>query len=220
MKIIPNSRNEYLRRINEIITVLKKMISVIEYKKILFLPTFPFLRNTERARTKRAFDESAPARMRKVLEDLGPAYIKLGQMLSTRPDLIGIETAKEFEKLTDNTPVTPFEEILEIIEKELGQDPYEIFETIDKTPLGSASIGQIHKGKLKESGKEIALKVQKPNIEQVVDSDIKIMKFLATQADKYIVQTQSFNLPAIISEFERAIFKELDYIEEMINMKH
>lgn len=158
--------------------------------------------------------------MRKVLEDLGPAYIKLGQMLSTRPDLIGIETAKEFEKLTDNTPVTPFEEILEIIEKELGQDPYEIFETIDKTPLGSASIGQIHKGKLKESGKEVALKVQKPNIEQVVDSDIKIMKFLATQADKYIVQTQSFNLPAIISEFERAIFKELDYIEEMINMKH
>lgn len=220
MKIIPNSRNEYIKRINEIISVLKKNDFGYLIQENTFLPTFPFLRNKEEEEAERAFDESAPARMRKVLEDLGPAYIKLGQMLSTRPDLIGVTTAKEFEKLTDNTPITPFDEILEIIRTELNQEPYDIFESIDETPLGSASIGQVHKAVLKESGEEVALKIQKPNIEQVIDSDIKIMKFMASKADRYIAQTQSFNLPAILTEFERAINKELDYIEEMINMQH
>lgn len=165
-------------------------------------------------------DESVPLRIRKVLEELGPAYIKLGQMLSTRPDLIGFEIAEELQQLRDNTPVTPFDDIKEVIEEELGQPIENVYEDIDKNPLGSASIGQVYKAKLKNTGEEIAIKVQKPKSREIIESDIKIMKFLAKRIDKYISTTKTFNLPAIVSEFERSILKEINYLEEVMNMQN
>lgn len=220
MKIIPSTRNDSIKRIEEIYRVLKKNDFGYLIEENTFFKKFPFLKDTKRRKYKELPDESIPERIKNVLEELGPTYIKLGQMLSTRPDLIGVEIAKELESLRDNTPITPFNEIKEVIEKELEKPIDEVYKEIDEKPIGSASIGQVHKGILLENNQEVAIKVQKPYVKETIESDIKIMKFLSDKIDKYINQTKVYNIPAILSEFERSIFKEIDYTEELINMKN
>lgn len=219
MKVISSPQNENLKRINEIYQVLKKNDFGYLIEENTFLKKFPFLRNRKIEKEEEIADEKIPVRIRKVFEELGPAYIKLGQMLSTRPDLVGIEIAEELEYLRDNTPITPFNEMKEVIESELERPVDEIFSKIDENPIGSASIGQVYKAKL-NTGEEVALKVQKPNSYEIVKSDVEIMKFLAKRIDRYIYKTRSYNLPAVVKEFERSIFKELNYLEEVMNMKN
>ncbi len=220
MKVIANSRNDNIKRLNEIYKVLKKNDFGYLIEENTFFKKFPFLRNYQAEKEESFLDESVPLRIRKVLEELGPAYIKLGQMLSTRPDLVGIEIAEELQKLRDNTPTTPFDEIKNVIESELKSPIEEIYSEIDEIPLGSASIGQVYKARLKSNGKEVAIKVQKPNSYEIIKSDIEIMKFLATKIDRFLSVTRTYNLPAMVSEFERSIFKELNYMEEVMNMKN
>ena len=157
--------------------------------------------------------------LRKAFEELGPAYVKLGQILCTRPDLVGNEIADELKLLRDNTPVTPFEEIREVIEGELGQSLDEVYSEFDEEPIGSASIGQVYKATLKENDERVAVKVQKPGSYDIVVNDIAIMKYLVEKVDKYVTKARVFNLPAIIKEFERSILKELDYMEEVMNIQ-
>ena len=219
MKVTSNSRNDNIKRINEIYNVLKENDFGYLIEENTFFKKFPFLRNKEYQKEVAILDETVPIRIRNVLEQLGPAYIKLGQMLSTRPDLVGIEIAEELQQLRDNTPVTPFDEMKPLIEEELDGPIDEIFSSIDETPIGSASIGQVYKATLKVENIEVAIKVQKPNIREIIESDIKIMKFLATRIDKFISSTRVYNLPAMVSEFERSIFKELNFMEEMMNLQ-
>lgn len=206
MKIISNTKNDSIKRVEEIYKVLKKNDFGYLIEENTFFKNFPFLKDTKRGKYKELPDESIPKRIKDVLEELGPTYIKLGQMLSTRPDLIGVEIAKELESLRDNTPTTPFNEIKEVIEKELGKPINEIYKEIDEKPLGSASIGQVHKGILLENNKEVAIKVQKPHVRETIESDLKIMKFLSDKIGKYINQTKVYNIPSILTEFERSIF--------------
>ncbi|MEE0939033.1 AarF/ABC1/UbiB kinase family protein [Methanobrevibacter sp.] len=220
MKVKTSTRNDNLKRINEIYQVLKKYDFGYLIEENTFLKKFPFLRNSKVSEEHEIPDKSAPLRIRKVLEELGPAYIKLGQMLSTRPDLVGIEIAKELEKLRDDAAVASFDEIKEVIESELDQPMSNIFVNVDENPIGSASIGQVHKARLRKTNEEVAIKVQKPNSVEMIETDIQIMKFLVTRADKYITATRSYNLPAMISEFERSIFKEVNYLEEVMNMQN
>lgn len=220
MKVIPNSGNENIKRLNEIYHVLKKNDFGYLIEENTFFKRFPFLRNYKSKEDELDTDDSIPIRIRKVLEELGPAYIKLGQMLSTRPDLIGNEIAEELQSLRDNTPTTPFNEIKKVIESELGMPIDEVYSEIDENPIGSASIGQVYKAKLKSTGEEVAIKVQKPNSREIIESDVKIMRFLATRIDKYVMQVKSYNLPAVVNEFERSIFKEINYMEEVINMQN
>ena len=111
------------------------------------------------------FDESFDVSgLRFAMEDLGPAFIKLGQLLATRPDLVGTEIADDLKKLRDNTPATPFDEIREVIEEEIEKPLEEVYSEFDEEPLGSASIGQVYKAKLKDNGMKVAVKVQKPGI--------------------------------------------------------
>lgn len=220
MKVIPNAGNENIKRINEIYLVLKKNDFGYLIEENTFFKKFPFLRN-RKAKEEGIFpDESIPIRIRRVLEELGPAYIKLGQMLSTRPDLVGVEIAEELQKLRDNTPTTPFDEIKKVIESELQLPIDEVYSEIDEEPIGSASIGQVYKAKLKSTGEDVAIKVQKPNSREIIESDVKIMKFLAIRIDRYLSITQTYNLPAMVSEFERSIFKEINYLEEVMNMQN
>ena len=184
MKIISNTKNDSIKRVEEIYKVLKKNDFGYLIEENTFFKNFPFLKDTKRGKYKELPDESIPKRIKDVLEELGPTYIKLGQMLSTRPDLIGVEIAKELESLRDNTPTTPFNEIKEVIEKELGKPINEIYKEIDEKPLGSASIGQVHKGILLENNKEVAIKVQKPHVRETIESDLKIMKFLSDKIGK------------------------------------
>ena len=220
MKVITSPQNGNLKRINEIYKVLRKNAFGYLVDENTLLSNFPFLKKRKIKKEEEIAEEPVPVRIRKVFEELGPAYIKLGQMLSTRPDLVGVETAEELESLRDKTPVTPFNEIKEVIESELERPIDEIFSKIDENPIGSASIGQVYKATLKENGEEVALKVQKPKSYEIVKSDVEIMKFLASRIDKYIYQTKTFNLPVVVKEFERSIFKELNYLEEVMNMQN
>ena len=220
MKVIATPRNENLKRINEIYRVLKKNDFGYLIEENTFFKKFPFLRNYKLEKTAEFPDETIPERIRKVLEELGPAYIKLGQMLSTRPDLVGIEISEELQSLRDNTPITDFSEIKKVIEEELEKPIDEIYSEIDETPIGSASIGQVYKAKLKSNGKEVAIKVQKPNSYEIIKSDVQIMNFLAKRVDRYVFRMKSFNLPMMANEFERSIFKELNYMEEVMNMEN
>lgn len=164
-------------------------------------------------------EEINASNLRLAFEELGPTFVKLGQILCTRPDLVGNDIAEELTKLRDNTPVTPFEEIKEEIEEELEQPLDEIYSEFNEEPIGSASIGQVYKAKLMENDEEVAVKVQKPGSYETVALDLAILKRICYAADKYITRTRTFNLPAIMSEFERSILKELDYMEEVMNIQ-
>lgn len=156
--------------------------------------------------------------LRYAMEELGPAFIKLGQLLATRPDMVGNEIADDLKLLRDNTPVTPFDEIRKVIEGELGQPLEEVYSEFNEEPLGSASIGQVYKATLKDSGMEVAVKVQKPGIREVIEPDVKILNRLAGTVDKHVTKSRTYNLPAMAKEFERSIFKELNYMEEVKNI--
>ncbi len=156
--------------------------------------------------------------LRYALEELGPAFVKLGQLLATRPDLVGNEIADDLKLLRDNTPATPFDEMRKVIEGELGKPLDEVYSEFNEEPIGSASIGQVYRATLKETGMQVAVKVQKPGIYDIIVSDVKILNRLAGTVDRYVARSRTFNLPAMAKEFERSIFKELNYMEEVRNI--
>lgn len=219
MKIISKPKNSEIKRINEIYRVLKKNDFGYLIEENTFFKTFPFLRNRKLSKDKELPDEAVAIRIRKVFEDLGPAFIKLGQMLSTRPDLVGIGISEELRKLRDEAPITEFNEMKEVLEIEFGTQIDEIYEDINETPIGSASIGQVYTAKLKENGEKVAIKVQKPNTEEIIKTDIKLMRFISSRIDRFLTQAQVYNFPAIIDEFERSILKEINYLDEVRNIE-
>jgi ubiquinone biosynthesis protein len=166
----------------------------------------------------RELDSTAPYRIRSALEDLGTTFIKLGQVLSTRPDLVGKDVADELAKLQDDVPPVPYDSIKRVIETEFNSSLDDLFEDFDDEPLASASIAQVHRARLKD-GTEVAVKVQKENITDLIIKDISIMRYLAEQADNRIENLKYYNLPSIVDEFERTINKELDFAQEARNIE-
>ena len=140
-------------------------------------------------------------------------------MISTRPDLVGESIASEFSKMQADNPTVPFSEIKKIVEEELGGPIGDNFDIFHEIPLSTASIGQVHIAKLK-NGPYVAVKIQKPDIEDLIKSDLAIMKFLAKRIDQYIPKAKPYNFPTVINEFERSILKEIDYNQELNNMDH
>jgi ubiquinone biosynthesis protein len=161
---------------------------------------------------------SRAERVRMACEELGPTYIKFGQILSTRPDLVPIDFIKELSKLQDNVPSSPFSEVSKIIESELGGTPEEIFEFFEKTPLASASIGQVYRAALKD-GEAVAVKVQRPGIKKIIEVDLEIMLHLATLMEHHIEEMSLHQPVKIVEEFARTLEKEIDYTIEATNME-
>jgi ubiquinone biosynthesis protein len=157
-------------------------------------------------------------RMRLVLEELGPTFIKFGQIMSTRPDLIPLELIPELKKLQDAVP--PFSEAkaVSLIEQELGKPISEVFKSISHSPLAAASIAQVHKAILIE-GEEVVVKVQRPGIDRTIETDLEIMFHLAMMIEKHVQEMRSLNIVKIVEEFERAINKELNFVIEASNME-
>ncbi|MHC1598392.1 MAG: ABC1 kinase family protein, partial [Candidatus Methanofastidiosia archaeon] len=151
-----------------------------------------------------------------IFEELGPTFIKLGQILSTRPDIISKEYVEEFSKLQDSVAPISFDKIKEAIEKELNAPLDTIFTFVDEVPIASASIGQVHRGILLD-GNEVAIKVQKPNIERVINTDTEIMRNLAKRSKNLFGQRSPYDPEEIVEEFAKAIKKELDYNIETAN---
>ncbi len=160
--------------------------------------------------------ESVPMRIRKTMEELGGAYVKLGQLLSIRPDLIPIEYCEEFKHLRDETAPMQFLKAKKIIEQELKQPLNKTFSYFEKYPLGSASIAQVHKAKL-HSGKNAVVKVQRLGIEKEFAEDIDILYYLAHKIEKHI-NAKTFSPVLIVQEFERYTKNELNFICEAKNI--
>ncbi|MBI4140741.1 AarF/ABC1/UbiB kinase family protein [Candidatus Woesearchaeota archaeon] len=165
---------------------------------------------------KHEFPESIPQKIRAVMEELGGAYIKLGQLLSMRPDLIPPEYCEEFKRLRDDTTPLQFSTIKSTIEKEFRQPIQRLFKTIEKTPLGSASVAQVHKATL-HNGKNVVIKIQRPNLKQQFEEDTDILYYLAHKIEQRL-KKNTFNPIAIIQEFERYTKNELNFVIEATNI--
>jgi len=161
---------------------------------------------------------SRPQRLRMAFEELGPTYIKLGQVLSTRPDLVPADFAKELAKLQDEVPPFSFSEVKALVEAEFGL-PYEaVFDELEEQPLASASIGQVHRARLKD-GEDVAVKFQRPGIRKVIEVDLEIMLHLATLAERHIKEFEIHRPVKIVEEFARILEKEIDYHIEATSME-
>ena len=210
------TQSKNMKRVNEIVDVLRKYEVEYLIEQSSFLKRLPF---RKRKAEELDLDDTFEMRIRLSFEELGATFIKLGQLLSTRPDLVGQELAYELTKLQDDAPPIPFETVKEIIESELDDDMENLFAEFEEKPIGSASIGQVHKAKF-HNGTEVAVKVQKPGVEELIDTDLDIMHFFAGRVNQFVRRSRVYNFPAIISEFERSIKMEIDYKYESSNISH
>ncbi len=157
-----------------------------------------------------------PEHLRLVFEELGVGFIKLGQMLSTRSDLLAPEFVTELAKLRDAVPSASAEIVNDQVRRELGKPPSELFTEFDSQPLGSASIGQVQAARLK-TGEEVVLKVQRPGVEEQAEMDIAVLSDLAEMARKRTDWGRLYDLPAMVDEFAQTLRDELDYVIEAAN---
>lgn len=205
-----------LSRFDEIIKILRKY----DFDKVLGQTTrnkiSPFRNEAD---NKELLKEDFPIRLRLMLQELGTTFIKFGQLLASRSDLVGEKISEELSQLHDDNPPVNYEEIKELIEDQLGGSLNEFFVEFSEKSLATASIAQVHVAKL-HSGEKVAVKVQKPNIEDIVETDLSIMKFIANESDRFDTGFKHLNLPAVIHEFDRSIHKEMDFDNELMNIRH
>jgi ubiquinone biosynthesis protein len=171
-----------------------------------------------RKRTEPVEKLTRSQRMRMAFEELGPTYIKLGQVLSTRPDLMPADFVNELAKLQDEVPPFPFGEVKDAVEAEFGKPSEELFDELEEQPLASASIGQVHKARLKD-GEAVAVKIQRPGIQKVIEVDLEIMLHLTTLAERHIKEFEIHRPVKIVEEFARTLEKEIDYNIEATHMQ-
>ena len=155
----------------------------------------------------------SPQRIRLVLEELGPSFVKLGQLMSTRADIFPPEYIEEFKKLQDQVPPTPFPAIKRVVETELKKPLERIFHDFEAQPAAAASVGQVHVATL-FSGEKVAVKIIRPGIDKKIREDIRLMYFLATRIEKIFEVGRILGVVNLVKEFERVIFRELDMLIE------
>lgn len=157
-----------------------------------------------------------PARVRRVLEELGPTFIKLGQVLATRVDLFEPEWIAEFSKLQDSVPPVPYADVLQQLSEDLGGPPEEIFAAFDSKPLAAASIAQVYRARLKD-GSEVVVKVRRPGIQPIIEADLRWLMRLAEHAETESPELRSFNPQEIVRQFARSLRRELNFAAESRN---
>ena len=205
-----------INRLNQIILVLFEGGFGYLLNKIKLGHKVPL---RKKLKLRLATDKLKPeARVRLILEKLGPTFVKFGQLMSVRPDLIPKKYIREFEKLQDDVEPVPFKEIGKIIEDEFGQPINKIFRSFGKEPIASASVSQVHKAVLK-NGKKVAVKVQRPKIKNVIETDIEIMGVIAELIQKHSPELAKFNPVGIVNEFAQWTEKEFDFKSEARNAK-
>ena len=214
-KIVKEVRD--INRLREILTVLFEEGFDFLIDKIRLKHNVPLTKRVKaRIEQKKGFP--LEKRLRLTLERLGPTFIKFGQVLSVRPDLIPKSYIKELEKLQDSVPPFSYDIVKQQIRKELGKDANEIFSSFEKKPLASASISQVHKGMLK-NGKKVAIKIQRPDVKKIMETDIEIMFYVAKLLESRIPKIRKFSPVQVIEEFSKWTEKELDFKREAMNAK-
>jgi len=209
----------HLNRYRQILTILFKygfgdlleMLKIDQYIAV-------GLQMISKNRVLRIERLTRPQGLRMAFEKLGPTYIKLGQILSTRPDLIPMEFIQELSKLQDHVPAFPFDQVRKVINDEFGRPPEDLFDQLEEAPLASASIGQVHRAALKD-GETVAVKIQRPGIRKIIEVDLEIMLHLATLAERHIEEMSLHRPVKIVEEFARTLEKEIDYKNEATNME-
>ena len=156
---------------------------------------------------------SAAERMRLALEELGPTFIKLGQLLSTRPDIVPQPFVHEFEKLQDSVPCFSFDELKAQVERELAAPVEAFYSGIDPDPLAAASIAQVHRARL-ITGEEVVIKVRRPGVVELVESDISALMGLAHLAARHVAGSEIYDPVGVVREFARTIRREMDFTRE------
>ena len=150
------------------------------------------------------------------LLDLGPTFIKLGQALSTRADLLPPEYVEALTRLQDKVPEFSAEEAIATVEAELGASIYSLYRQFDLIPIAAASLGQVHKARL-HTGEEVVVKVQRPGLERLFDLDLKVLRRLVRFCDRTFSSVRQYQLEAIYREFAEVLYKEIDYVQEALN---
>lgn len=161
---------------------------------------------------------SRPERLRMVMEELGPTFVKLGQLLSTRPDFIPSEYLTELAKLQDEVPPFSYQYVIEIFKEEMGKKPEDLFSYFDRTPLAAASIGQVHRARLTDNS-EVVVKVQRPDIENIIAVDLEILAHIAGLMEEHLEEVQGHRPTAIVHEFARSLSREIDFSIELTNIQ-
>jgi len=204
----------HIQRYRQILTVLFKygfgdLVHTLKIEQYLEIG----LQMISRKRREKIETLSRAERVRMAMEELGPTFIKMGQILSTRPDLLPVEFIQELGKLQDHVPPFEYAQVKDIIERELGVPLGQLFKDFEETPLASASIGQVHRARLVE-GDGVVVKVQRPGIRKTIEVDLEIMLHLATLMERHLKAMEIHRPTRIVEEFARTLEKELDYTIE------
>jgi ubiquinone biosynthesis protein len=209
----------HVQRYRAIVTVFLKY-GYEDLARRLPLPRFWLWLPSRRFRRKQAALGvlSRPERLRRAFEELGPAFVKLGQLLAGRTRLLPRPYIEELARLHDRVPPVPFAEVEAVLSSELKRPLAECFARIDEIPLGSASVAQVHRARLPD-GADVVVKVQRPGIERVVHADLEIMMKLAELLENNVEEWQPHHPTVIVAEFARRMEGELDFSAEMAAME-
>jgi ubiquinone biosynthesis protein len=157
-------------------------------------------------------------RLRQVLEELGPTFIKLGQMLATRPDLVPMALVDELRHLQDEVPPFPFDDVKSIIEAEMGLPMGDVYSHVDEVPIAAASIAQVHSAILR-TGEPVVIKVQRPRLNEQITADLRILAGIARLLESRVPETRPFRPRAIVEEFTKSLNRETDFVAEAASME-
>jgi ubiquinone biosynthesis protein len=158
-------------------------------------------------------------RLRHALEDLGPTFVKFGQILSLRGDLLPAALIKELEKLQDSVAPVPYEEVMEVLKKALKRPLEEIFTVIEEEPLAAGSLAQVHRAVLKEENLPVALKIRRPDIVRTVEVDLNILEGAAPHLSEHLEFARTYDFVNLVKELKRALLRELNFTLEARNMQ-
>ena len=164
-------------------------------------------------------DLTTAERIRRTLEELGPTFVKFGQVISLRSDLLPAEWVFELRKLQDQVPPVDFSIMRGHLEKSLGGPLEDSFVQFDERPMAAASLAQVHRAVLRDGRQAVAVKIQRPHIRRDIDGDIAIMEALADQLDQRMEAAAMYDLPRLVQEFRKTLLHELDYVREARNMR-
>jgi ubiquinone biosynthesis protein len=216
------SIGKYGRSVIRFITIFlilaRKILINLPYR-LIFVPRPKSIKAISKYLKTRRPKISAPLIARETLESLGPTFVKFGQFLSIRPDLVPAAFCNEFRKLQDKVPPFSFAHVKKELEKELKRDHTEVFSEFDETAVAAASVSQVHRARLR-TGEEVAVKVQRPGIREEMEEDILIMLFFAIILEKFVPSLRKNRPVMLIHEFSRWTDRELDFCQEGKNALH
>lgn len=212
MPLLISPKDTHLHRYRQIAETLVKhgfgfLLSILGLDRFV-----PFQRESS-GETSNNQSLTPPQHIRCAMEELGATFIKLGQLLSTRPDLLPPEYLLELAKLQDEAPPFDSELAIEVVESELNQPISEVFSTFDRQPLAAASIGQVHAARLLD-GREVIVKIRRPNVADQIEEDLEILQNLAAAANRRWEFAKRYDLLGLMQEFALTLRAELDYIRE------